>query len=72
MNEKLEELESTLISEIGFFLIVLAGSILGYECAGWLGALVVGTILGTLDWPRGWMIGFGVGAFYSALRMAGC
>ena len=54
---------------IGLLLIVMMGSMIGYECGGWLGALICGTIAGTVAGPAGIMMGFGTGAFYSAVRM---
>lgn len=67
MNE-----ENKLTEKIGFFLVVLMCSMIGYECGGWIGALIGGAIAGSIAGPAGLMIGFGVGAFYSALRIAGC
>jgi len=66
MNES-----DSLSKKIGFFLVVVMCSMIGYELGGWLGALIGGTLAGLLGGPAGIMIGFGVGTFYSGLRMAG-
>ena len=59
-----------LTERIGFWTVILFGSMAGYEIAGWWLAILLGVFAGFMTgFVGGHVIGFGVAALYCALRM---